>query len=52
MINTAMLHRTENRMNTPGPTAEEARAKRTAFVSWIAVAISLLALLLANGPMP
>ena len=52
MINTVVPHRTENRMPDPEPNDEVATTRRAAVVSWIAVAISLLTLLLANGPLP
>ena len=39
-------------MSPPEPDDEVATAKRAAVSSWIAVAISLLALLVVNGFMP
>ena len=39
-------------MPTPESKDEVATTRRAALVSWIAVAISLLTLLLANGPLP
>jgi hypothetical protein len=39
-------------MNTPEPEDEVATARRAALVSWITVAISLLALFLVTGTVP